>query len=483
MGARKARQGHEAHTQASDRQESLAGRFARPVKLTFIGAGSGFCPRLISDLLQIAGLQGGTLGLVDTDAGRLRIVQKLIARRVSQTRHAGKWNIVASTDRKRVLKGSDYVINSIEVNGLSCVDADYDIPARYGVKQCIGDTIGPGGLFKGLRTIPVFLDILRDAERLCPEALVLNYTNPMSMLCLAAGRASAMRVVGLCHSVQGTVKLLAERLGVQPAELDWACSGINHLAWFTRLRHRGRDQYPRLRRQARAEVYGNPAASDNAREGDREIDLVRKDMLLHFGAFITESSGHLSEYVPYYRKREDLLQRYARAGYEGESRFYANLWPEWRAKRNREQAAALKGKRETPPARSWEYASWIIEAIEKNAPWAVHGNVMNTASDGSGPLIPNLLHDGCVEVPCLVDGNGITPVRSGALPPQMAALCRANQSVFDLAVQAALERSKERAVQALLLDPLTAAVCSPAEIRRLTLELFRAEQEFLPGYR
>jgi alpha-galactosidase len=386
------------------------------------------------------------------------------------------WTVCASRQRRDVLAGADYVINSIEVSGIACVRFDNDLPLKYGVDQCIGDTIGPGGLFKGLRTIPVWLDILADCEALCPDALVLNYTNPMSMLCLAAARASSMKVVGLCHSVQGTSHLLARRAGVPYEELQWECAGINHLAWFTTLRHKGRDLYPRLQRKARKDLAGDPA--DPADAGD----LVRKDIMLHFGAFVTESSGHLSEYLPYYRKRKDLLRKYCRAGYQGGSSFYADNWPKWRREADEERAEMVAGKRPIARHRTWEYASWIIEAREKDSPFRIHGNVMNTHA-GGGPLIGNLPGDGCVEVACLIDRNGVHPAQYGRLPPQMAALCARNMQVFDLGATAAIQKSKDAAVQALLLDPLTAAVCSPAEIKDMTHELFKAERKFLRGYR
>jgi len=375
------------------------------------------------------------------------------------------------------MAGSDYLINCIEVSGLECVRFDNDIPLKYGIDQCIGDTIGPGGLFKALRTIPVFLDILRDAGRLCPGAIVLNYTNPMNMLCLAASRASALPVVGLCHSVQGTSHLLAKRAGVPYGEMEWECAGINHLAWFTRLGHKGKDLYPLLKKKAREDLAGSP--SDAGDDGD----LIRKDMMLHFGAFITESSGHLSEYLPYYRKRKELVARYcANGGYEGGSRFYANEWPTWRKTADDDRDAMVRGEKPFDSKRSWEYASWIIESREKDSPFRFHGNVPNSHR-GGGPLISNLASDGCVEVACLVDRNGVQPTVFGKLPPQMAALCASNMPLFDLGATAAIERSKEAAIHALLLDPLTSAVCCPAEIKKMTLELFAAEKKYLPGYR
>jgi alpha-galactosidase len=383
---------------------------------------------------------------------------------------------VASTDRRQVLLGSDYLINCIEVSGVECVRFDNDIPAKYGVDQCIGDTIGPGGLFKALRTAPAFLEILRDVERYCPQAMVLNYTNPMNMLCLAAGRTSSVPVVGLCHSVQGTSHLLAKRAGVTYAELDWECAGINHLAWFTKLERRGKDLYPLLKRLAEKELLGKPDYTD------KDADLIRKDMMLHFGAFITESSGHLSEYLPYYRKRADLLKKYTRPDYGGESGIYSRSWPKWRQRSDQERIDMLAGKLAIEWDRSWEYASWIIEAREKDSPVRIHGNVMNNHL-GQGTLITNLPANGCVEVACLVDQNGVKPIRYGALPSQMANICATNMGMFDLGAKAAIERSKEAAIYALMLDPLTAAVCSPTEIKSMTLELFAAEKRFLPGYR
>jgi len=466
--------GHGEHTKAAD-AHTLPGEMLRPVKITMLGAGSAFTPRLMTDLFSIPGNKGGVIALVDIDSSRLRTMQRLL-RKLLERFPGNAWKIVASENRKSVLKDSDYVINCIEVSGLQCVRFDNDIPAKYGVDQCIGDTIGPGGLFKALRTIPVWLDVLKDVEALAPQAIVLNYTNPMNMLCLAAGRTSPVPVVGLCHSVQGTTDLLARRAGIPKVEIDWECAGINHLAWITKFRHNGDDLYPLLMKKAREDLAGKPSNPEDA------ADLVRKDMMLHFGAFITESSGHLSEYLPYYRKRKDLLERYARPRYDGESSFYANNWPRWRAEGDAERADMLTGKKPMDWKRSWEYASWIIEAREKDSPYRIHGNVMNS-TDGRDALISNLPADGCVEVSCMIDRNGINPTRYGALPPQMAAISASNMAVFDLGAKAAIERSKDAAIHALLLDPLTAAVCSPAEIKKMTLELFEAEKAFLPKYR
>jgi alpha-galactosidase len=456
-----------------------------------MGAGSAFTPRLMNDVLRIPGAQGGTIALVDIDRERLGMMHRLIEKLVATLGKTG-WTVVSSADRRDVLRGSDYVINCIEVSGVDCVRFDNDIPLKYGLDQCIGDTIGPGGLFKALRTIPVWLAVLRDCERLCPRALVLNYTNPMAMMCLAAGRSSSMQVVGLCHSVQGTSQRLAGYAGVPYPELDWECAGINHLSWFTKLEHRGRDLYPRLHRKFSREISEAIAQYPKGRgraSGRRKWngfpagpeDLVRKDMCLHFGAFITESSGHLSEYLPYYRKSASG-RRLLGPAYDGESRFYATYWPGWRKGADADRKAMVLGKKEIGWERSWEYASWIIEAREKDTPFRIHGNFMNTHG-GRGELITNLPSDGCVEVACMVDRNGFNPTRYGSLPPHMAAVCQSNMAMFDLGAQAAIDRSVEKAVHALMLDPLSAALCTPFEIKKMALELFRAEKKFLPGYR
>jgi alpha-galactosidase len=505
--AKEDQKGHDAHTQAADRQQGLPGAFTRPINLTFLGAGSGFCPKLCRDVLLIPGNDRGEIRLVDIDTERLGTMQKLIEKLIKDLGKDAGWSVRASTDRRELLPGTTYAVCCVEVSGTDCVAWDNDIPLKYGVDQCIGDTIGPGGLFKGFRTVPVFLDILRDMEQLCPDAIMLNYTNPMNMMCLAAGRATSIPVVGLCHSVQGTSHLLAKYADVPYEQMHWECAGINHLAWFTKLEHEGRDLYEavlyeKFRREVEAgikEAEQGLASHDNTdtRRTDEkpkyeQSDLIRKDMCLHFGAFITESSGHLSEYLPYYRKNEEG-RKLLRLGYNGGSRFYATNWPDWRAGADKERHALLSGEKEMKLDRSWEYASWIIEAREKDSPVRIHGNVMNWAHEPLGAnrgsirgegskLITNLPGDGCVEVACLVDRNGINPTRYGALPPQMAAICESNMRVFDLAAHAAIHKSKEAAVHAMLLDPLCAAVLSPREIKAMTLEMFDAEKDFLPGY-
>jgi alpha-galactosidase len=429
--------------------------------VTLVGAGSAvFARQIITDILAVDGLDRGAFALVDIDPARLDLARRIAERLVEIS---GKsWIVEASTNRSEVLQGTDYVVNSIEVAGLQNVRHDYDIPMKYGVDQCIGDTIGPGGIFKALRTGPAWLDIVADVERLAPSAVILNYTNPMSILTLAASRSSSLTVVGLCHSVQGTSKLLADLLDVPYEELEWKCAGINHNAWFTRLERDGKDLYPLLReRAAQPEIY--------------ERDPVRFDLMLHLGAFVTESSGHFSEYVPYYRKRHDLLKRYTRQGYLGESGFYASNWPDWRKANDERIHLMLRGEMEIPFERSHEYASYIIEAMEHGRTTSIHGNVTNTGS------IENL-PEGCVEVECEVGPEGIRPVKFGSLPEQLAALNRSHMAVHELVVQALLERDRSKALYALMLDPLTAAVCSLEEIESMFNEMWAVERESLAAF-
>jgi alpha-galactosidase len=428
------------------------------VKVTLIGAGSAvFARQIVTDVLAIDGLDGGTFALVDIDADRLELAHDISEKLVGAT---GKdWTVESSTERNDVLAGTDFLVNSIEVAGLENVRHDYEIPLRYGVDQCIGDTIGPGGIFKALRTGPAWLEILRDAERECPGAMVMNYTNPMSLLTLAAIRATSMDVVGLCHSIQGTSEQLAGYLEVPPEELCWRAAGINHNSWFVELARDGVDLYPELRKRARtSRVY--------------EHDPVRFETMLHLGAFPSESSGHFSEYLPYFRKRPDLIKRYTRDGYLGESGYYANNWPTWRAENDEEIRKMLSGEEELPLERSPEYAADVIEAVTFGREMVIYGNVRNTG------LIDNL-SDGCVEVACLVDRNGVQPCHFGPLPEQLAALNRAHMAVHDLVVQALLDRDRQNALHALMLDPLTAAVCSLEEISQMFSEMWEAQRPFL----
>ena len=434
----------------------------QPIKISYIGAGSAvFARQIVTDVLSIEGLERGTFALVDVDEGRLDVARRLTERLVQ--RSGKEWRVEATTDRRQVLGGSDFVVNSIEVAGRPNVGFDNDIPLRYGIDQCIGDTIGPGGIFKALRTGPAWLDIVEDVARLCPRAIVLNYTNPMSILTLAAIRHTGLSVVGLCHSVQGTSRLLAGYLDLPYPDLTWRCAGINHNAWFTELSRDGEDLYPRLREAARV-----PATY--------EQDPVRFEVMLHLGAFVTESSGHFSEYVPYFRKRPDLVDRYARPGYRGESGFYRNNWPRWQEEHRAQAAAWAAGDQPLPEGRSLEYASRIVEGAVFDRPSVIHGNVVNEH------LIDNLPAGSCVEVACLVDRRGVQPIHFGRLPEQLAALNRSHIAVHELVVEALLRRDRQAALYALMLDPLTAAVCSLEEIERLFEEMWEAERPYLSAF-
>lgn len=432
-------------------------------RIAIIGAGSTvFALQVMIDTLAIPGLDEGAFALVDIDAPRLERAYK-VAQKAIEKAGKGGWTVEASTERRDVLPGCDYIINTIEVSGLQNVKYDYEIPMKYGVDQCIGDTIGPGGVFKALRTGPAWIDILRDAEALCPNALVMNYTNPMSLLTLAGLRATNLQIVGLCHSVQGTSQQIAGYLGIPYETMKWRCGGINHNAWFVELSRDGEDLYPLLRARARdPEIY--------------EKDPVRFEIMRHFGAFVTESSGHFSEYVPYFRKRPDLIAKYARKGYLGESGFYAHEWPTWRARAEKHVQEMIDGAREMKMHRSHEYASYIIEAVEYHRPTVIYGNVLNAG------LIDNLPQGGCVEVACLVDRNGIQPTHFGALPEQLAALNRQHMAFHELMAEAILNHDREAARYALKLDPLTAAVCALDEIDQMFDEMWEAERDYLPGF-
>lgn len=436
------------------------------VRVALIGAGSAvFAQRMITDILAIDGLGAGTFALVDLDTERLELAHE-VAEQTIQT--AGKpWTVQATTERRNVLPGCDYVINMIEVGGLANVYSDYAIPLKYGVDQCIGDTIGPGGVFKYLRTAPSWLAICRDIEELCPRALVINYSNPMSALVLTALRATSLQVVGLCQSIVQTGYELADFVDVPYEHMRYRCAGINHLSWFVTLEMDGEDLYPRLRSTAE-----DPAMYKQ--------DPIRFDLMRAFGYFSTESSGHVSEYVPYFRKRKALIEHYASIQPDCRSGERASRWPVDRAEHDKRLRDYLERERRGERAfyldRSLDAGSFVIEGHALNRPQAVYGNV------GNSGLIENLPRDGCVEIACLVDGNGIQPIYFGRLPTHLAALDSAHMMIHELLVQALLNEEREAAVQALLLDPLTAAVCTLTEIRQMFDEMAATQQAHLPHF-
>src|SRR3954470_14202654 len=318
--------------------------------VTIIGAGSTvLAAELITDFLCTPGLEQGEFRLVDIDGDRLALAHEFAEYLIGRSGRG--WTVQSSVDRREMLPGSTVVISTIEVAGLATVSFDYDIPMKYGVDQCIGDTIGPGGLFKALRTIPSFLDILKDVEQLCPDALLLNHTNPMSMTVLAASRVSTHPVWGMCHSVHYTVENLAEYLEIDKDEIEFRAAGVNHLAWLTALSRNGDDLYPLLRDRGRiADVF--------------ERDPVRFELMYQFGAFPTESSGHVSEYVPYFRTHPDVVAAWKGKEYIGESGFYAHNWPSWRRENDEMLHDVLSGSRDFQMERGGEYPSHIVEAMQ-----------------------------------------------------------------------------------------------------------------------
>ena len=435
-------------------------------KVALIGAGSAtFAQTVMTDILSIDGLDVGTFALVDLDSERLELTHAVAEQLIKDT---GKtWTVQATTDRRGVLPGCDYVFNMIEVGGLANVNLDYEIPAKYGVEQCIADTIGPGGIFKYLRTAPSWLAICRDIEHLCPRALVINYSNPLSALTLMALRATSVQVIGLCQSIVQTAYELSEFVDAPYEQMHYRCAGINHLSWFVTLALDGENVYPRLHRAAEdPNIY--------------ERDPIRFDLMRAFGYFTTESSGHLSEYVPYFRKRKALIEHYTRIQPDCRSGERASRWAINRAEHDQLLREYLERERRGERAfylnRSLDAGPSIVEGHALNRPQMIYGNMLN------GGMIENLPCDGCVETACVVDGNGIQPLHFGRLPTPLAALDSAHMMLHDLLVQALLEEDREAAVQALLLDPLTSAVCSLAEIRQMFDEMAAAQAAYLPRF-
>jgi alpha-galactosidase len=448
-------------------------------KIAFIGAGSVvFTRSLCNDLLCVPELHDSTIALMDIDPERLdlarRVVEALIARRNPDAGRGGpRARVEATTDRRAALRGADYVITTFQQGGVEAYRLDIEIPQRYRVGQCVGDTLGPGGVFRALRTIPVLVDICRDMDDVAPAALLLNYVNPMAANCWAVDRITGRPHVGLCHSVQGTSEMLANWIDVPYDEVSFVCAGINHQAFYLTFRRGKENLYPRIWR-----------AIEEPENIGREP--VRIELMRHFGYFVTESSGHASEYVPYFRKSAEMIDaelapRFTNKNHSGWFDFGRSggylrncLW--WAA--NYEQAFQKLISGEAPlPDRTHEYGSRIVEAIETGRPIVINGNVPNR------DLIPNLPPGCCVELPCLVDANGIQPTRVGDYPPQLAALNRTNINVQELIVEAAATGKAEAVYHAVMLDPLTAAVCTLPEIHTMVGEMLEAQAPWLPELR
>jgi alpha-galactosidase len=429
------------------------------MKVAVIGAGSTvFARKLIADLLSYPELAAGmTVALMDLEEGRVRTSEKA-ARRIVE-RVGVDARVEATLDRRSALVGADYVFTLMQVGGYRpATVTDFELPKRFGLRQTIGDTVGIGGIMRGLRTIPVLLDVCRDMEELCPDALLLQYVNPMAMLCWATARASSIRTIGLCHSVQGTARELADDVGVPPHEVEYLCAGINHMAFFLELRHRGHDLYPALHRLLEEDRFP-------------EWNRVRYEVLRHFGYFCSESSVHLAEYVPWFIKRDrpELVEEFNVLLDEYPRRCETQI-AEWEDLR----AALEDDTADTTVTRSDEYGAPIVHALETGEPFAFNGNVMNDGLIDNLPLC-------CVEVRCIADDHGITPQPVGPLPPQLAALIQTNVNVQALTVEAALTRSREHVYQAAMLDPHTGAELSLAEIRELVDLLLEAHGELVPS--
>ena len=431
-------------------------------KIAMIGAGSVvFCKTLMSDILATPALADSEFALMSPTESKLRRMEAFANRMIADNNLPAKaW---ATTNREDAIRDADFVVVMIQVGGFHAYGVDYEIPLKYGVDQCIGDTLGPGGVFRGQRHIPVLVDIAKDMERLAkPGAVMLQYANPMAANCLALGRVSNVPFVGLCHGVQTTLDLVAGYCKVPKAEIDFTCGGINHMDWFLTLSHKGRDLYPELRDMfERPEYYKN--------------EKVRGEVFRQFGYFMTESTGHLSEYVPWFRHRKDALALYCdEPAFGGESGAYYK-WGKAMAEKY-EKVDPLQFESTAIDGRSVEYCSYILEGIVTGNPFKFMGNVRN---DG---YISNLPQGCCVEVPTIADANGLHPQAIGNLPPQCAALCQTNINVQSLCADAALSGDPEHLVHALALDPLTAAVCTLREIREMTQEMLTELRPYLPQF-
>jgi len=430
-------------------------------KIAMIGAGSVvFTKNLVTDILLFPEFQDSEIHLMDIDQDRLDTAYGLTRRIIKKL--GIKARAYATLDRREALRDASYVLNTIQVGGHEATTVDFDIPEKYGLRQTIADTHGIGGIFRALRTIPVILDIARDMEELCPNALLINYSNPMAMNVWAVYQTSPIKVVGLCHSIQGTANQLARYIGVPYEKLRYRAAGINHMDWFLELEVNGKDAYPTLRKvMENTEIY--------------QKDPVRFEMMKLFGYFVSESSEHMAEYVPYFIPYEEKIKnlnvpireliRRDRMGNEI-YKYYRKI------------AKGEKLPEEDPfPAlkRSGEYASRIIHSMETGYRRCIHGNVKNEN------LITNLPYGCCVEVPCMVDKNGIQPTYVGKLPAQLAALNRTQINVQELTVRAILERKKEYIYYAALLDPLAKAMLRTDDIIAMVDELFGAHKKYL-GY-
>ena len=435
-------------------------------KFAFIGAGSlHFTSKTMIDLLSFPAFEDCEIALMDINASNLENILG-VCRRIRELTGRENCRITATTDRAEALKGADGVLCTVFNGDVDIWRHDIEIPKKYGVDINIGDTRSVSGIFRALRNIPLMLEICRDIEKYCPGAVFLNYTNPMVMLCGAMQKHSGVEVTGLCHSVQGTAAMLSEWLDVPYDELVYTCAGVNHQAFYLRLEHNGEDLYPRLREKLRDPEYYNR-------------EMVRNEMFLKLGYYVTESSGHNSEYNAWFRKRPDLIEKYCTHSTNwnpGEHAYSLNLRLERHANPQKQYDEWLSGAPDL--SRSREYAAEIFNArIGDGKPFVFNGNVLNRGS------IPNLPDDACVEVPVVADRMGLRTTIAGPLPEHLAILVNTTARIENLVVEAALRRDREAVLHAVCMDPLTSAVCSLEEIRCMTDELFEINRDYLGDYR
>lgn len=435
-------------------------------KIAFIGAGSfGFTRTLVKDILTFPALQDATIALMDIDPERLDYITRAVQRIVTEGKYAAK--VVATTERRAALAGADAVLCTILCGDVEVWRHDIEIPKKFGVDTNVGDTRGPSGIFRALRTIPTMVGICKDMEELCPRAILLNYTNPMAMLCRAMQRESKIQVSGLCHSVQGTAHMLAHWIKAPVNEIEFVCAGINHQAFYLKFEWNGKDAYPLIRKaMKRPEVYNE--------------EQVRNEMFLALGYYVTESSGHNSEYNAWFRKRPDLIEKHCTHGTGWNPGKYAYILDHYLARRHtwkKDITSWLEDPKPLDLSRGHEYAASIINAYMGGTPFEFNGNVPNTG------LITNLPAGVCVEVPVVANRRGLNSIHVGALPPQLAALVNTSVAIEEMAVEAALSGDPEMVYHAICYDPLTAAVLSLAEIRDMVKAMLKKNKPHLPQFK
>ena len=448
-------------------------------KLTIIGAGSTvFTKNIVVDLLTIEQFKSIEIALMDIDQNRLiktKEVLEIIAKKMGATP-----KITLHTNRRESLLDADFVQTTIQVGGYKpSTVIDFEIPKKFGLNQTIADTLGIGGIMRSLRTIPVLLNIAKDIEQVCPNALWMQYVNPMCTNMIAINKVFPnIRNIGLCHSVQGTAEMLAEDLEENISDISYQCAGINHMAFFQKFEKisTGEDLYPKLKRLADQILSDKKISSRTKKQeypGRNLHEKVRYEILKRFGFFVTESSEHFAEYVPWFIKphKEELIEKYKIPvdEYIFRCEYYSELWNELDKDISIITTEEIK--------RSHEYASYIIDAIVNNNKFTVYGNVMNNG------LIENLPSNCCVEVPCIVDNKGFYPQKIGRLPEQLSALMRTNINVQILTAEAALTKKREHIYHAAMLDPLTSSHLSIEEIYALTDEMLEAHADYLPKYK